>query len=350
LTFQISDNGTDWKFQNKADILESNREKEAVLLLKLEYFYYMIEIAEVGAINRAAENLYMSQPYLSLSLKELEGTLGIRLFDRTRKGVVLTRAGEEFLEYSRQIVSLAEKAGNLKQRYTSAVQKLVILSMPSFTIVDLFHDFFAANASEQNEICYEEMPNPAVSERMQRQEGNIGIFYISSREYPAFIRLFSEKKLNFVPLVNEPLYAVVNNRNRLAGRNSLSVHELDQLNFLVESIKLPARSGSYENNPFPEIFKRGTRETIKFNNNRSMLYYLTKSDNSFCVGQKSLNLTNPFVQSGQLFYIPITGLTSTLITGYLTSDNAESSPLEEAFIDHLERFFATHQALVFPDT
>ena len=52
-----------------------------------------------------------------------------------------------------------------------------------------------------------------------------------------------------------------------------------------------------------------------------------------------MNLTNPFVQSGTLNYIPISDMKVSLITGYITCEAFISSPLEEAFIDYLEQFF-----------
>ena len=57
---------------------------------------YVAEVAKTGSITQAAENLFMAQPNLSKAIKELEETLGISIFRRTSKGVVLTEKGEEF--------------------------------------------------------------------------------------------------------------------------------------------------------------------------------------------------------------------------------------------------------------
>lgn len=59
---------------------------------------YVLEVAGHGSISKAAENLYVSQPALSLQIKRLEQELGCELFDRRPQGVRLTVAGELFCQ------------------------------------------------------------------------------------------------------------------------------------------------------------------------------------------------------------------------------------------------------------
>ena len=65
---------------------------------------YILTIAEEKNMTRAAERLYISQPSLSQSLKNLEKELGVDLFERSRQGVVLTPAGEHYVEWAKQIL------------------------------------------------------------------------------------------------------------------------------------------------------------------------------------------------------------------------------------------------------
>lgn len=66
---------------------------------------YVVEVASAGTISKAAEKLYIAQPSLTAAIKELESEFGITIFQRTNKGVVLTKEGEEFLGYARQVIS-----------------------------------------------------------------------------------------------------------------------------------------------------------------------------------------------------------------------------------------------------
>lgn len=83
--------------------------------MTLQQLHYLITITETGSLNKAAEVLYISQPSLSSSIKELEKEVGITIFHRSGKGVSLTNDGMEFLLYARQLYqqyeSILEKYG-----------------------------------------------------------------------------------------------------------------------------------------------------------------------------------------------------------------------------------------------
>ncbi len=67
--------------------------------MTLQQIYYAILVADIGSMNKAAENLFISQPTLTTAIKELENEIGIIIFNRTNRGVTLTREGNEFLMF-----------------------------------------------------------------------------------------------------------------------------------------------------------------------------------------------------------------------------------------------------------
>ena len=72
--------------------------------MNLQYLRYALEISRTGSISKAAENLSVAQPNLSRAVKELEGSLGISIFERTRTGMTVTgeqlRKGIEIGEFA----------------------------------------------------------------------------------------------------------------------------------------------------------------------------------------------------------------------------------------------------------
>ena len=58
--------------------------------MNILHLRYAVEVASTGSINKAAENLYMNQPNLSRAIKELEENLGIAIFERTTRGMIVT--------------------------------------------------------------------------------------------------------------------------------------------------------------------------------------------------------------------------------------------------------------------
>ncbi len=85
---------------------------------------YMIAISETGSLSRASEVLFVSQPSLTSSVKELERELGINIFNRGGKGMTLTADGAEFILYARQVCQMFdnlldkyENPGTLKKKF-----------------------------------------------------------------------------------------------------------------------------------------------------------------------------------------------------------------------------------------
>lgn len=96
--------------------------------------HYLITIAEANSMNKAAEQLYVSQPSLTSSMKELEAELGITLFYRSGRGVTLTNEGSEFLLYAKQIYgqyeTVLEKYGKGGTRKRNSACPRSIIRLP----------------------------------------------------------------------------------------------------------------------------------------------------------------------------------------------------------------------------
>ena len=88
--------------------------------MDIKEYRYIYEIARHGSISRAASELHISQPSLSVYLKNVEGRLGIALFDTSAGSARPTPAGEVYLEHARQIIgidsALMETLDGIKRR------------------------------------------------------------------------------------------------------------------------------------------------------------------------------------------------------------------------------------------
>ena len=82
--------------------------------MTLQQLKYALTIADCGSMNEAAKQLFISQPSLSETMKELETEIGLDIFLRSNRGIVITPEGEEFLGYARQVT---EQFGLLQSKY-----------------------------------------------------------------------------------------------------------------------------------------------------------------------------------------------------------------------------------------
>ncbi|MDY2629706.1 MAG: LysR family transcriptional regulator [Lachnospiraceae bacterium] len=93
--------------------------------MNIEY-EYIYEVYKTGSISRAAENLYITQPALSMSIRRIENSIGMALFDRSRHPLVLTEAGELYIHKIREIKqleeTLASQINDLNQLKTGSIK------------------------------------------------------------------------------------------------------------------------------------------------------------------------------------------------------------------------------------
>ena len=78
--------------------------------MEMRQLRYFVAVAEEGNFSAASRSLFVSQPPITRQIQQLEAELGVRLFERTRKGAVLTPAGRAFLDEARQILTRTKLA------------------------------------------------------------------------------------------------------------------------------------------------------------------------------------------------------------------------------------------------
>jgi len=107
--------------------------------IRLDLYKIFSEVAKCNSFSKAAKSLYMTQPAVSQAIMQLEGELGVRLFTRTSKGVILTNEGQILSEYTSSAINLinvGEKklmdsknlmAGNLKIGVGDTISRYFLL-------------------------------------------------------------------------------------------------------------------------------------------------------------------------------------------------------------------------------
>ena len=105
-------------------------------VMNIQQLRYVVAIANSGTFREAAEKMYVSQPSLSISVRDLEKELGFKIFRRTSSGTFLTRRGMEFYEKAQDLVKGFDVFQN---QYANPEEE-----RDEFSIASQHYDFFAA--------------------------------------------------------------------------------------------------------------------------------------------------------------------------------------------------------------
>lgn len=195
--------------------------------MTLQQLKYALTIADCGSMNEAAKQLFISQPSLSETMKELETEIGLDIFLRSNRGIVITPEGEEFLGYARQVT---EQFGLLQSKYIDKkVKEKFSVSTQHYTFaVKAFVETVKQIGMEQYEFAVHETTTISVIENVKNFKSEIGVLYENDFNEKVLNKMFKENGLEFVELFSCDTFVYLWSRHPLAKQDVITMEELDE--------------------------------------------------------------------------------------------------------------------------
>jgi len=194
--------------------------------MTLTQLRYVITVANSNSMSEAARNLFIAQPSLSASIKELETEIGMDIFHRTNRGISLTTEGEEFIGYARQIVEQYEL---MESKYINqtATKKKFSVSMQHYTFaVNAFIEMVKQFGMDEYEFSVRESRTYDVIEDVSNFKSEIGILYVNEFNRKVLDKIFKERDLEFHDIFNCHIYVYMAKSHPLANKNIITLQEL----------------------------------------------------------------------------------------------------------------------------
>ena len=196
--------------------------------MTLAQLRYAITVAGASSMNEAAGKLFISQPSLSASIKELEAEVGVELFKRTNRGISVTPEGEEFIGYARQVVeqyNLIESKYILKEN----TKKKFGVSMQHYTFADKdFVEMFKQFGMDEYEFEIHETKTYDVIEDVKNCKSEIGVLYINDFNKKVLTKLFHQSGVEFHELLKCHIYVYLWKGHPLASKKEITLEELEE--------------------------------------------------------------------------------------------------------------------------
>ncbi len=187
---------------------------------------YVLEIAGSSSMREASTKLYVSQPALSASIRELEDEIGIRIFERTNKGISLTDDGREFLTYAKKAVG---QYGILEDRYLSRdsdKEKFSVSTQHYNFAIKAFTDVIKRMDPDRYVFSIHETKTKEVLDDVGSLKSEVGVISFSGSNEALIKKFFRDYQLVFVPLMKRETYVYVWKNHKFARRKKISIEEM----------------------------------------------------------------------------------------------------------------------------
>ena len=194
--------------------------------MNILHMKYAAEVARLGSLNKAAESLMIAQPNISRSIKELEADLGITIFQRSAKGMLLTPDGEEFMDYARDVLHRIDKIEQSYRDGSHKKRKFCICVPRACYISAALAEFSKSIGESDVEIYYKETNSKKAIKKLLENDYKLGIIRYSENYDKYYKSLLEEKGLSF-ELVAEFSYVLIMSKdNPLASKPNITYNDL----------------------------------------------------------------------------------------------------------------------------
>lgn len=202
--------------------------------MTLSQMNYILEIYRCGSMNKAAQNLFISQSAISTAIREMEEELGIRIFHRSNRGIALTDDGRELLT---QITPIVEKSRKItryyEERQASNRVKLSIAAQRYPFCAKAFVEFLHLLDEPRIEVSLKEMEMSSVIDEVAQQTSDVGIIFVSDMTEHYIRRILDSKNLEFQQLVKIRPHVFMRKEHPLATEESVSLEQLHRYPYVV---------------------------------------------------------------------------------------------------------------------
>ena len=301
--------------------------------MTLQQLRYIIIVAEKGSINEAAKYLYVSQPSLSNSIKELEEELGFTVFIRTNRGVTLSHKGMEFLGYARQVITQADLLEEKYIKKTKQIKSFCASSQHYPFVSHAFVELVKEYEEEDYNFTLSETTTYEVIENVKTLYSEIGILYLSKYNEAVIRKILTENNLIFEELVRAKPHVF------LYKEHPLAKEELIDLEDLKEYPKISFNQGMY--NAFyysEEVFSNLPVERSINVSDRAAVVNFMMGLNAYTF---SSGIFPEYLHDKDIISIPVSA-DEEIIIGTIVHEDVTLSNIGEKFYEILKDYAKRH--------
>jgi DNA-binding transcriptional LysR family regulator len=297
--------------------------------MTLQQLKYVIEVASKGTISEAAKSLYVSQPSLTNAIHELEKEMNITIFERTNKGVIVSREGEVFLGYARQVL---EQAKLLEERYIGAresKQQFCVSTQHYSFAVNAFVDLIKQYGSDEYDFSLRETKTHEIIEDVANLKSEIGVIYLNEFNEAVIGKMLKVYDLKFTELFVSKPHVFVSKNNPVAKQKTVTFDDLKQYPYLS------FEQGEYNSFYYSEeiLSTIAHKKNIRVRD-RATLFNLLIGLNGYTICS---GVIDEQLNGSDIVSVPLNE-DGCMRIGFLTNNKVQHSRLGNIYIDALKNY------------
>ena len=297
--------------------------------MTLQQLKYVVATAEKGTVSEAAQSLFISQPSLTNAIRELEKEMNITIFIRTNKGITVSKEGEIFLGYARQVL---EQASLLEEKYCGkqhGKRQFCISTQHYSFAVNAFVDLIRERGGDRYDFSLRETQTYEIIEDVAQRKSEIGLLYLNDFNRTALQKLLRGADLDFTPLFTAHAHVFLSSDHPLSGARAVSFDDLAPYPYLS------FEQGDHNSFYFSEeIFSPAVRSKNIRVRDRATLFNLL-------IGLQGYTVCSGVIDSKlngeNIVAVPLTGVAPMEI-GYILPAGVQPGSLCRAYIENLKQY------------
>ncbi len=297
--------------------------------MTLQQLRYAITVAETGKITEAANKLYISQPSLTNAIHELEKEMNITIFNRTNKGIIVSKEGEIFLGYARQILELVSILEDRYKRNDGGKKQFCVSTQHYSFAVNAFVDLIKKYGQDEYDFSLRETQTYEIIEDVAHMRSEIGILFLNDFNETVIKKILKSHELVFHKMFVAKPHVFISRNHPLARKTVITNKELEIYPYL--SFEQGEHNSFYFSE---EIFSTSERKKNIRVRDRATLFNLLIGLNGYtvCSGVIDKNLNGK-----DIIAIPLAD-ESNMRIGYITHKKGILSRLGNTYLEALKKY------------
>lgn len=295
--------------------------------MNIQQLRYVVAIARSGTFREAAASLFVSQPSLSVSIRDLEEELGFKIFNRTSTGTVLTKRGQLFMEKAQKLVTNFESFEN---QYSQQIGR-----EREFSIASQHYDFlpvllmqFVADYPEYNQFRIFESTTVQILDEVIEGYSELGLIYLNEQNRPSLLTKMEQEGLDYVILRDFQTHIYLRKSHPLAKKQVLTIDDLAHL----PTVRFTQEKDDYLYY-FEHLVDRSSSSAIFNVTDRATLNGILERTDAYATGSGFVEPCSPEIVTRPLAGDAVNHLV------YVKRAEMELSPCAASFVKTMKNYF-----------